>query len=67
MTLSRRKVSKSANTISLAGAAYPLMNNFAFAAPSLPDKSSFGKMDTIYLNSATQHPISLASSRSAEL
>lgn len=61
MTLSRRKILKATRTISLAGVAYPLMNNFAFAAPSLPDRSSFGNMDTIYLNSASQHPISLAS------
>lgn len=42
-------------------------DNSASKAPlSLPDKSSFETMGTTYLNSGSQHPISLKSSRAAE-
>lgn len=65
MTFSRRKILKTATVASIGGMALA-QGIPAFAAPSLPDKSSFGSMSVTYLNSASQHPISLASSRALE-
>lgn len=65
MTFSRRDLLKTATVASLSSLAY-LQGVTAFAAPTLPDKTSFGKMGVTYLNSASQHPISLASRKAVE-
>lgn len=67
MTVNRRDLIKTAATLPLAGIASATINQYANAATTLPDKKSFGEMNVTYLNSASQHPISLASSRSAEI
>ena len=67
MIVKRRNLIKTAAKLPLAGMASTVISQFANAATTLPDKQSFGEMNIIYLNSASQHPISLASSRSAEL
>ncbi|MBT6031193.1 MAG: aminotransferase class V-fold PLP-dependent enzyme [Kordiimonadaceae bacterium] len=61
--MSRRNILKSASTLPLVSYA----SSLAQVMPSsLPDKKSFEEMDVRYINSASQHPISLASSKAAE-
>lgn len=58
---------KAAAAFSITGLAFSQVNHLAQAANTLPDKTSFGKMSTIYLNSSSQHPFSLASSQEVEI
>ena len=67
MTINRRDLIKTAAALPLAGMVSATINQYANAATTLPDKKSFGEMNVTYLNSASQHPISLASSNSAEI
>lgn len=60
MKLTRRSVLAAAGSVSLSGLAKAQTETPATDAPrELPDKSSFAPMDVAYLNSGSQHPISL--------
>ena len=66
MRYSRRDIIKTAAATSIGGMV--LANGvLTQAATALPDKQSFSSMSVTYLNSASQHPISLASSRAVEM
>lgn len=65
MQITRRDIIKTTTAASL-GAMATTSGLVANAAPSLPDKSFFGSMSVTYMNSASQHPISLASSKAVE-
>tara|TARA_R110002096_G_scaffold435770_1_gene662564 strand:- start:38148 stop:39362 length:1215 start_codon:yes stop_codon:yes gene_type:complete len=62
MKMTRRSVLKTAAVLPVGGIAMAQ----ASSLPFLPDKTSFEKMATTYLNSASQHPISLKSSAAVE-
>lgn len=66
MTIRRRDALKTAAIFPLANIAFSAFNHPAIAGSTLPDKTSFGNMSTIYLNSSSQHPISQASSNEVE-
>jgi hypothetical protein len=61
MTISRRNILKRASAVSLLA-----HTNSIAQTSSLPDKKSFEAMGVSYINSASQHPISLNSSKAAE-
>ena len=65
MTLSRRDVLISASAATIGGLTIAQAQSTNLSA-TLPDKSSFGSMATTYLNSASQHPISLSTSKAVE-
>lgn len=63
MNITRRGLIKTASSLPLSSLALAQINETAHAEnASLPDKTSFEKMGVTYLNSASQHPISLKSS-----
>ncbi len=71
MTITRRNALKSVGALSLGGALISQAGAQSDARAqenrlSLPDKNSFEKMAVTYLNSASQHPISLKSSAAVE-
>lgn len=66
MKITRRSLLKTAAIAPVGGAIISQKTVMANAPASLPDKASFEKMAVTYLNSASQHPISLRSSAEVE-
>lgn len=66
MKMTRRSMLKTAATLPIGGIAMAQTSVTENSTASLPDKTSFEKMAITYLNSASQHPISLRSSAAVE-
>ena len=67
MSITRRNLLKNARTIPIGALAITHANALAAAVPpTLPDKASFEAMDGSYMDSGSQHPISLQSSLAVE-
>ncbi|MBT6036994.1 MAG: aminotransferase class V-fold PLP-dependent enzyme [Kordiimonadaceae bacterium] len=64
--MTRKDILKTAGSVPIGAIALAQATNIAQAAGAFPDKASFGEMAISYLNNASQHPISLASSKAVE-
>lgn len=65
MTLSRRDILISATAATIGGLTLAQAQSTNIPT-ALPDKSSFGPMATTYMNSASQHPISISTRKAVE-